>query len=74
MLNDIDITHVIPVKVRKQHVSKGCHTQVPLLAITIPAKIGKQHNIKAQDTILLVANEKEIKIYTKDEYMKRLSD
>jgi len=69
MLNDIDITHISPVIVRPNYKGKG-----KLLQITIPAHIRNKFGIKKGDTLLLLANEKEIKIFTKDEYMKRLAD
>ena len=68
------MTQVIPLLVRSKKPAKSSHSQVPQLLITIPAEIRKQYNIKRHDTLLLVANQKEIKIYTKDEYMKRLAD
>ena len=71
MLNDIDITHITPVIVRPNYKGKG---KGKLLQITIPAHIRNKFGIKKGDTLLLLANEKEIKIFTKDEYMKRLAD
>ena len=69
MLNDIDITHITPVIVRPNYKGKG-----NLLQITIPAYIRNKYGIKKGDTLLLLANENEIKIFTKEEYMKRLTD
>ena len=71
MLNDIDITHITPVIVRPNYKGKG---KGKLLQITIPAYIRNKFGIKKGDTLLLLANENEIKIFTKEEYMKRLTD
>jgi len=65
------MTQVIPIIVRRNNKTP---LRKPMLQITIPIAIRRQYNIQHHDTLLMVANEKEIKLYTKDEYMKRLSD
>ncbi len=65
---------VIPLRVRRQHKSKAAHSREQQVQITIPVAIRKKYNIQPHDTLLMVANEKHIRLYTKDEYGKMFKE
>lgn len=63
------VSEILPITVRPN--SKGPKKN-PMLQITIPISIRRKYNIQKGDTLLLLANENDIRIYTKDEYMRLL--
>jgi AbrB family looped-hinge helix DNA binding protein len=68
------MNNIIPLRVRKNRKGTARRGKTQQIQITIPVEIRRQYGIEPGDTLLMLANQKEIRLFTKEEYMKRLAD